>query len=46
MLNADDGQGGDFLDCGGSFIAPGDDLAIYNPGDTVSSNCERSASSC
>jgi Ca2+-binding RTX toxin-like protein len=39
-LNADDNAGGDFLDCGGSFIAPGNDLAIYNPGDTVSSNCE------
>jgi Ca2+-binding RTX toxin-like protein len=40
VLNADDNAGGDFLDCGGSFIAPGNDLAIYNKGDTVSSNCE------
>jgi Ca2+-binding RTX toxin-like protein len=35
-LDGDDNAPGDTLDCG-----PGDDLAVYNPGDTVLSNCER-----
>jgi Ca2+-binding RTX toxin-like protein len=38
-LNADDNAGGDDLDCGEHLFD--NDLAVFNLGDTVSSDCER-----
>jgi hypothetical protein len=38
-LNADDGAGGDTLNCGATFLD--NDLAIFNWGDVVSTNCNR-----
>ena len=39
VLNGNDGDPGDTLDCGES--TDGNDLAIFNQGDTVFSNCEQ-----
>jgi Ca2+-binding RTX toxin-like protein len=39
VLNGADGTGGDLLDCGET--TGDDDLALFNQGDTVFANCER-----